>query len=311
MIKENISLKQFSHYKIGGPARYFYDAKNREEIKDALVKRRTLNLPLFILGGGTNLLISDEGFSGIVLRPNMDYIKQVDETTLHVGAGTSVHDLLMYLIKNKLSGMEWAGGLPGTVGGAVRGNAGAFGGEIKDVVYHAISIDSDKEEGVFVERDNKECRFGYRTSIFKGEANNEIIIEVTLLLKKGKKEDIEKMIQEKINYRIERHPMDYPNIGSIFKNVDVNLFTREYLEPVKDRIKKDPFPVVPTAVLISLCGLAGAVHGGAMISPKHPNFIINTGNASSRDVEYLIAFIKREVYKKFHVNLEEEIVRVS
>jgi UDP-N-acetylmuramate dehydrogenase len=241
---------------------------------------------------------------------------------LKVGAGESIPQFLNFLVSHGLSGFEWAGGLPGTVGGAIRGNAGAFGGETKDAVAEVVSLDISGRTPKLIKRNNKQCRFGYRNSIFKMRDLNlrtsdvqsigpkEIVLEVVFQLKRGDKQAIKEAIEEKIRYREERQPLDYPNIGSIFKNVDLHRVPKKLRASLAHVIKKDPFPVVPTAYLISESGLKGIVCGGAMVSPKHPNFIINALGAQADDVKKLISLVKSEVYGKFKIKLEEEIVRV-
>lgn len=306
-ILEGVPLDRYSNYRIGGPARYFCDATNEEEIRAAVLFAREQKLPLFILGGGTNLLISDKGFQGVILKPSLTQLEAQGET-VSVGAGVMVADLLKFTIEHSLSGLEWAGGLPGTVGGAVRGNAGAFRGEIKDRILSVESFDIQTLETT--SRDNAACKFGYRSSIFKEKDGREIILSAKIRLEKGDTAKIAAAIQEKINYRLERHPMEYPNIGSTFKNVDLNLVPKIWRDAVAKVVKIDPFPVVPTAYLISEAGLRGTQHGGAMVSQKHPNFIVNLGNATAADVEYLIGAVKERVYEKYGIRLEEEIQRV-
>ncbi len=306
-ILEGVPLDRYSNYRIGGPARYFCDATNEEEIRAAVLFAREQKLPLFILGGGTNLLISDKGFQGVILKSSLMQLEAQGET-VSVGAGVMVADLLKFTIEHSLSGLEWAGGLPGTVGGAVRGNAGAFRGEIKDRILSVESFDIQTLETI--SRDNVACKFGYRSSIFKEKDGREIILSAKIRLEKGDAAKIAAAIQEKINYRLERHPMEYPNIGSTFKNVDLNLVPKIWRDAVAKVVKVDPFPVVPTAYLISEAGLRGTQHGGAMVSQKHPNFIVNLGNATAADVEYLIGAVKERVYEKYGIRLEEEIQRV-
>ena len=306
-IKENEPLSEWSSYKIGGPASYFFDAEDFRGIKEALEWAKNEKQPVFILGGGTNLLIGDRGFRGLVLKPSLNFIEAHSEE-IEVGAGVKMHDLLNFTIKKGLSGLEWAGGLPGTLGGAIRGNAGAFKGEIKDVVGSVKSFDTTTLKEV--QRSQKECRFGYRSSIFKEKNGAEIILGVTLKLKKGNQKEIQNAIREKIDYRLACHPMEYPNIGSIFKNVAVERFPKTNLAAVEKVIKVDPFPVVPTAYLISEVGLKGVALGGAMVSPKHPNFIVNVLNAQAEEVYSLIELVKSEIKKKFKVDLEEEVQEV-
>ncbi|MGB6523757.1 MAG: UDP-N-acetylmuramate dehydrogenase [Candidatus Acidiferrales bacterium] len=306
-ILEGVALERHSNYRIGGPARYFCDATNEEDIRGAVLFAREQKLPLFILGGGTNLLISDKGFEGVILKPILMQLVAQGETVT-VGTGVMVADLLKFTIERSLSGLEWAGGLPGTVGGAVRGNAGAFRGEIKDRI---VSVESfDVETLKTISRDKAACQFGYRSSIFKDKDGREIILSAKIKLERGDSQRIAAAIQEKISYRMERHPMEYPNIGSTFKNVDLKFVPEEMRESVAKVVKVDPFPVVPTAYLISETGVRGTQRGGAMISPKHPNFIVNLGGATAADVEALIAIIKQRVFEKYGIRLEEEIQRV-
>lgn len=310
-VKENILLSQFSNYKIGGPAKYFFEAQNYPELKEAIEWAKERGEKIFILGGGTNLLISDQGFSGFVLKPNF-FTLRANRTKVTVGAGVLVSDLLNLAIQKELSGLEWAGGLPGTVGGAIYGNAGAFGGEVKDSLESVESFNLKSLKGV--KRINSECHFEYRSSIFKEHRGEEIITTAVFNLKKGQASKIKEAIDEKVNYRQEHQPLDYPNVGSIFKNVDAKKFRDAELTKMPDVInviKKDPFPVVPTAYLISEAGLKGVSFGGAMISPKHPNFIVNTGNASSSDVLALIDLVKTEIKRKFKIELEEEVQIVA
>jgi UDP-N-acetylmuramate dehydrogenase len=305
--QEQVLLAQLSSYRIGGPAREYCEATSMEEVAAAVVEARRRQWRLFVLGGGTNLLIDDRGFDGLVLRPNLHTI-EADGMKVRVGAGVLVSELLDFLAPRGIAGLEWAGGLPGTVGGAVRGNAGAFRGEIKDVALWVESFDTATLERIV--RRNAECRFGYRASLFK-ERPGEIILATMFGLKPGDPAAIANVIAEKKEYRRQRHPLEFPNIGSIFKNVAWNLVPVEVRERCGGVVKVDPFPVVPTAFLIAEAGLRGLRCGGAMISPKHPNFIVNVEHASSGDVKILIDRAKEAVWQAFGIRLEEEIQYVN
>jgi UDP-N-acetylmuramate dehydrogenase len=316
--QENVSLAQFSHYKIGGPARFFFNAKNEEEVVWAVREAKKEKLRIFILSGGTNLLIGDRGWNGLVLRPDIKFMR-AKGTTIEIGTGVLMGDLLDFAAKKSLAGLSWAGGLPGSLGGAIRGNAGCFGGEIKDVVVSVRSLNVKTMK--IATRSAKACGFGYRDSIFKKKNGSEIILSATLHLAKGDKKQILTAAQEKIMHRQKNHPLEYPNTGSTFKNVPLSQFhkkgSRSYRFVVAAAsmnykgsqlsVKTDPFPVVSTAKLISEAGLKGVSFGGAMISPKHPNFIVNVLGAGSEDVKTLITLAKTEVFKKFGVQLEEEV----
>lgn len=306
-IQKDVSLKDFSNYKIGGLAKYFFKISNIDELVEGLKEwgGNSKESTVFVLGAGTNLLIDDRGFGGLVIHPKIKFIKKQD-SFLRVGAGVLLEDLLNYCSKNSLSGLEWAGGLPGTLGGAIRGNAGAFRGEIKDNIVEVTSLDIKTQKNK--KRSNAQCDFRYRSSIFKkGEGENEIIISAKLKLKNGDKNLIREKINEKINYRKSRHPLEYPNIGSIFKNIPVGKVPKKLLEQLKDSIKNDPFPLLPTAKLLAVAGLKGKRVGGAMVSSKHPNFIVNFNNATFEDVKTLIEQIKEIIKEKYAIELEEEI----
>lgn len=317
--KENVSLAKYSHYKIGGPARFFFEAHTEKEVAWAVGEAKRRKLPVFILAGGTNLLFSDAGFDGLVLRPALTALKAKKGGLIEAGAGVPMGDLVKFAASRGFSGLEWAGGLPGTVGGAVRGNAGCFGGETKDAVVSVRSFNARTMK--ISERSAKACAFGYRDSVFKRKAGAEIVLSVTMRLAKGDARAIAKAVREKIAYRKEHHPLEYPNIGSIFKNIPLYAIhekgSREYRDAVaagrisfrgsQFSVKSDPFPVVFAAKFIAEAGLRGVSAGGAMISPKHTNFIVNVLRADARDVADLIGLAKSEVYRQFGVNLEEEV----
>jgi UDP-N-acetylmuramate dehydrogenase len=307
MLQEHVPLHTYANYKIGGPARYFWRATTVKEIKEGLLLAKKLKAKVFILGGGTNLLIPDEGYSGFVVKPDLMMLTRRGNTVT-AGAGILMFDLLNFTAKEKLSGLEWAGGLPGTLGGAIRGNAGAFGGEIKDTIVSVKSIDI--KTGKVITRSRRACRFGYRASVFKEKKGREVIVEASFRLTPGDAKAIKKAIKAKIKYRLERHPMEYPNIGSMFKNVAVKDVPKSrYNELVYD-VKTDPIPVIPTARLLIKANLRGKKIGGAMISLKHPNFIVNVNKASAKHVVALLELAKKTVKKKFSITLVEEVERL-
>jgi len=314
-IRRNILLKNYSNYKIGGPASYFLEVSSKDELiegikiwkeisKDFLEKQKEI----FILGGGANVLIDDKGFLGLVIYNNIKSIF-FENGLVTVGSGLLIKELLDFCIENSLTGFEWAGGLPGTIGGAVRGNAGAFGKETKDLIDEVKSINLENFEEK--NRKNNECNFSYRSSIYKKDKKNEFIFSVSLKLSQGNQEEIKKEIDEKNEYRNEKHPMNVPSLGSTFKNIPFEKLSLDNRERFKDSIKNDPFPVLPVAKLLHLANLKGKRIGGAQISEKHPNFIINMGNAKSADVKNLIDFVKKTIREKFDVSLEEEIVYLA
>ena len=315
MLKQNVSLKDYSNYKIGGNAAYFFEVFSKDDLINGLKNWYEISLDfpvnkkeIFVLGSGTNVLFSDDGFYGLVIKNSINGIN-IQDNIITVGAGEELSSLLDYCVKNSLSGLEWAGGLPGTVGGAVRGNAGAFRGEIKDNLYEVISLNLKTFKTV--KRNNKDCELSYRNSVFKNKAADEIIISVSFKLIKGEKQEIKNKTQEKIEYRRAKHPLEYPNIGSIFKNVPIEKFLDTQMKDLSQYIKNDPFPLVPTAKLIFLTGLKGERVGDVMVSTKHTNFIVNMGDGKATEVKRLIGFIKDRVREEFGIELEEEIMYIG
>ncbi|MDE2020503.1 MAG: UDP-N-acetylmuramate dehydrogenase [Patescibacteria group bacterium] len=301
--EENVPLKDVVAYRIGGAARYFFSAATAEDVQEAVHEAAGRKLPVFILGAGTNLLVGDEGFPGLVIKISIRTLS-AEGGLVRAGAGVEMRELLEFAAAKGLSGLEWAGGLPGTVGGAVYGNAGAFGGEMKDSIARVESFDVATR--TTVQRSSGECHFGYRSSAFKERRGKEIVLEAAFRLSPGDPAAIARAIAEKVSYRRERHPLEYPNIGSIFKNVPVEQAPEAVRAAAQAVIKQDPFLVIPAAYLISEAGLKGERAGGAEVSPKHPNFIVNRGGAAAADVKALIAKVKRTVKSKFGVELEEE-----
>lgn len=318
MFKTDVFLRPYSHYKIGGAAKHFCEAKTYDHLARDIAAWR-LRFPnreeffknTFVLGGGTNLLISDDGYPGLVVKPAFRKISS-DGFLVRVDAGAAMADLVDFASRKSLSGLEWAGGLPGTLGGAIRGNAGCFGGEMKDVIASVKSLDIGGKTPRLRERANRACRFGYRTSVFKeldaSRGGKEIILSAVLRLTRGDPRQIREAVEEKIRYREARHPVEYPNIGSIFKNIPISQCRSAGISKFRNVVKNDPFPVVPVAAVIAETGLKGVSFGGAMISPKHPNFIVNVLDAKASEVKTLIELVKYTVRGKFGIELEEEVV---
>jgi UDP-N-acetylmuramate dehydrogenase len=305
-IRENVLLRDYTTFKIGGPARYFFVAQSKEKLKNAILWAKKKKLPFFILGGGSNVLFSDKGFNGLVIKlQNTQY--EIRNTKVVAEAGVPLQKLVLETAKKGLSGLENLAGIPGTLGGAIWGNAGAFGREIGNLVekVKVLNVRSSKLEVKKLR--NKDCKFGYRDSIFKRK-KNWIILEATLRLKRGKKKEIEEKIKEILRLRKEKQPLEFPSAGSVFKNVPIKKVPKEIREKFKEKIK-DGF--LPAGVLIEAAELKGFQIGGAKISEKHANFIVNVGKAKASDVKELIEKIKKEVKKKFKIQLEEEIKLVG
>ena len=291
--QENISLKDFTTYRIGGNAKYFFVAKTEEDLINTIKKARQDNLSFFLLGGGSNILFNDDGFDGLVIKLELNNIEEKDNI-IYAGAGALLKETINLALEQELTGFEWATGIYGTVGGAVRGNAGAFGKFTSDITdkVKVLKIDS-------LETEEMDCYdSGYRDSCFKRDKNL-IILSASFKLKEGNKEHIQQEMDEILKYRDERHPLEYPSAGSVFKNV---LYEDLEIEEFKD------LGFVPAGYLIEQAGLKGKKIGGAQISEKHANFIVNIDNAKAQDVKDLIDLIKKTVLEKYNVKMEEEII---
>lgn len=279
----NEPMKKHTSFKIGGPADAFVKATTIQEIKATLEVAKKYNVPLYIIGNGTNLLVKDEGYRGIILKPNLKNIiieKNSDDVIIKAECGVPMGMLAQKLMNEEIAGFEELAGIPGTIGGAIRMNAGANGKEIKDVVEKTLYLDRQGNEHTIY---NNEHQFEYRSSMFTKK--DYIIIETTINLKKGKKEEIKAKMDEYANWRKEKQPLEFPCAGSTFKRG-------------KDFI---------TAQLIDQAGLKGYTIGGAQVSEKHAGFVINIGEATAQDVIELTNYIKEQVYKKFEKKIELEI----
>jgi UDP-N-acetylmuramate dehydrogenase len=303
--KEKVSLKKYSTFFIGGDANYLIKIKNEEELIETIKKIKKNNFNFHLFGGGSNVLFSDKNLDKIFLKIEIDGIFVFKNNILKVKSGTSLSRLVSFCLEHGLTGLEWANGIPGTVGGAVRGNAGAFQESIKDSIVNVVVYDTKKEKKITLTK--KDCKFEYRDSLFKSNPNY-IIIETKLKLKKSDVNSIKEKMTYFLEKRKEKQPFNF-SAGSVFKNYKIKnekekkLIFKKY--PEIEKITKNNF--IPTAFLIERCGLKQKKIGGAMISEKHANFIINFNKANASDVKKLINIIKKEVKKKFKINIEEEI----
>lgn len=301
-ILNNIRLAPYTTFHIGGRAKYFFMAKTIEQLKKAVAWAKRNKTKYFILGGGSNLLFPDQGFSGLVIKLDVTGCR-LQESHLTAGASLPLSHLVQLAAKNNLTGLEWAVGIPGTVGGAIRGNAGAFGQAIGQMIDKVIVSSS---RGVIERWSAARCRFSYRDSIFK--ANKKLIIlEVELRFKRGRGASIRQHMKEFLRQR--RHQPKQPSAGCVFKNPTIASRQRlNLIAQYPDLANKiSPEGLIPAAWLIDQCGLRGRKSGGAQISREHANFIINSGRAQAKDVKKLIALIKKMVYNKFNIKLQEEI----
>lgn len=280
-VRINEPMNRHTTFRIGGPADYFLLPSSSEEVKGILEICKEESLQYFILGNGSNLLVSDEGYRGVIIQLYRNYGGlTVEGTEIRAGAGVLLSQIAAAARNESLTGFEFAGGIPGTLGGAVVMNAGAYGGELKDVLKEAVVM--DREGNIFTVPVEK-LAMGYRTSLVKTAGY--LVLEVVISLKKGSQEEIRDTMKDLADRRISKQPLEYPSAGSTFKRPE-GYFAGK---------------------LIMDAGLRGYQVGGAQVSEKHCGFVINKGNATAADVCRLMTDVQAKVQEQFGVTLEPEV----
>lgn len=282
-VLKNEPMSKHTSFKIGGTADTYIKVDTLSKLSAILKECKRSDIEYILLGNGSNVLVSDDGIRGVVIRLDGDFrqIALVDENTIYCGAGATLAQLCKFALNCGLTGLEFAWGIPGSVGGAVFMNAGAYDGEMKNVVHSVSHVSPDGKIGR-IEKDDLD--FGYRTSVYR--KNNMIITGVTLKLEKGNTDDIRDKMDDFMNRRTSKQPLEYPSAGSVFKRPEGNF----------------------AGALIQQCGFKGKSVGGAQVSEKHAGFIINKSNATANDVKNLVKEIQNTVAEKTGYNLECELI---
>jgi len=283
-IEENVLLAPYTYFRIGGPAKYFAHITNEHDLRSAIIFARDNHLRFVVLSGGSNVLVSDEGYDGVVLHMESRDVRIADNM-LSADAGVAMATLVREATERALTGIEWAIGIPGMVGGSVRGNAGCFGGEIKDVLTQVRVFDTKTLE--YKEFSREACAFDYRESVFKYHPEY-IIVSATFQLSRGDKNTITETVRAYTRTRVTKQDIGERCAGCMFKN-PANAFAGKLIEDA---------------------GLKGFSIGGAKVSMKHANFVVNEGSASARDVCAVVAHIQEKVKKDFGITLETEIQNI-
>lgn len=281
-VKKNVPMKMYSSFRTGGNASVMLYPKNEKSLYEAIKICKEAGVRPFILGNGTNILVSDKGIDNVVIHigKGFDEIELVDETTIRCQAGCSLMKLCRFALEKGLTGLEFAYGIPGTVGGAMYMNAGAYDGEMKDVALSCDYITFDCEKGTLT---GEEMELSYRHSAFVD--SDKIIVSALIKLEKGSRTEIENKMSDLMGRRKDKQPIEYPSAGSTFKRPAGHFAGK----------------------LIEDCGLRGKTIGGAQVSEKHCGFIINKNNATSDDIMDLIDFVRDEVLEKTGIMLETEV----
>lgn len=340
-IKGNVILAPYTIYKIGGQARFFAEVKNSGELEEVLQFGREQDIRFFILGAGSNVLVSDKGFDGLVIRIAGGEVR-ADGELLIVDAGVMMARAVAESARAGLAGFEWGIGIPGSIGGSVRGNAGCFGGQMRDIVEAVRVMDTSKSDFLgksdLLTFNNSECEFSYRDSIFKRHPEW-IILSATLRLQRGNLEEIQKEIARIVSERSTKQDIGTKSCGCIFKNIpwaplEVSRPSAAAVVPsgqgghLTGWIRKDfgkekllhNFPElaqyagrenIPASFLIDQAGLKGKRVGHVIISLKHANYFVNEGGANAEEVVILVAIAKDAVRRKYGLLLEEEIQYVG
>lgn len=279
--EREVSMKNYTSFKVGGPAELFLSPEDAGQTAKLVRFCEKEEIPVFVLGKGSNLLVSDRGIKGAVIYTGKQCgISLVDENTMRAQSGASLAQLCTFALENSLSGLEFAYGIPGTVGGAVFMNAGAYGGEMKDVLLNSEYVSTDGTSG---ELDNEAMELSYRHSAY--ENSNLVITAASVRLAPADRNEIKSTMNDILARRKEKQPLEYPSAGSTFKRPEGNF----------------------AGALIEQCGLKGVSVGGAQVSEKHAGFIINRGGATAADILSLIKHVQARVKAQTGVSLETEI----
>ena len=279
-IHVNENMSKHISFKVGGTADFFIEVDDVPQLIYILKLAKSIKMKTYILGNGTNIIVKDEGFRGIIIKPNFKHLN-IEKGKIAAGAGIPVALLSNFAYRNKIKGYEFLSGIPGTVGGAVKMNAGAYNSEIKDVLVNTTYLD---EKYNIVKIENNAHNFSYRKSIFFDKKWT--ILGSTFKIEEGNIKEIKEKMSQMTEARKEKQPLELPNAGSIFKR------------------KENCIP----AALIDEAGLKGYKIGGAQISEKHAGFIVNTGNATSKDIIKLIKHTQKTIKEKFNEDLELEVI---
>lgn len=304
-VKENESMASHTFLKIGGPARLYLIAMTGDDVVHAAEEAQDAGIPFAVIGGGSNLLVSDDGFQGVVIQA-MDRAQNIEGPRVTAAAGVFSGSLARATADAGLTGFEWGIGVPGTIGGATYGNAGCFGGEMKDVVLSVDAYDVANKKRVTYA--NADCRFGYRDSRFKHEPH--VILSTTLELKAGDAASAKTKIDEIMGKRKDSQPQGAFSAGCLFKNHEyaddsaLEKLRREGDEIPADMLKNKR---IAAGWLIDKLGLKGMTVGKAQVSPVHGNFLVNLGGARAQDVLALSSIVKMKVRDELGILLEDEV----
>ncbi len=304
--RQNELMARHSTFRVGGPAKYFIEVKTITEIKNAIAIAKEHKIPVFVFSGGSNILVSDDGFFGLVIKIVMrDW--EIDENLVIAEAGALTSLVARKVADAGLAGFEWGATLPGSIGGAARGNAGCFGSEMKDHVKWIEVL----REGKVIRLTNDGMQFDYRHSAIK--QSQDIILRVALELQKENSDEIKSRINVFMKKRSESQPLGVGTAGCTFKNYKIK--DKIDLARIKDKIEIPDEMVANMKIsvgwLIDKLGFKGKKVGGAQVSERHGNFIFNVDNATANDIKELIMMIKSEVSDRFGIDLEEEIQLVG
>ena len=299
---QNEPLSKHTTLGIGGPAKFFVEAESEEELIDIVKKVLQEKTPFIVIGEGSNLLVSDEGYQGLIVKNKLKGISEKDGL-VSVKAGNSLQEFVDFTIAKGFVGMQKMTGIPGTVGGAVYGNAGAYGQTISDHLVRVYVFDGDKMFWI----DKSECNFSYRDSDFK--KNKYVLLEVEFKLDKGDAESLKKEAAEILKVRLQKYKPGIACPGSFFKNVQVKDLTQEQLTKIpKDKIV---YEKIPAGYLLEEVGAKGAKRGDIEIADFHANLFMNRGKGTAEDFFTLSEEYRRKVKEKFGINLEPEVQLVG